>query len=86
MQVDLGVYRGEGTGGQNGEGNGIGRSGHLFGQSGEMANTNQFFNFILECFTILCGMVVVLVIMLVFSHVRIGGSGRLAWWWDEVGL
>ena len=71
------------------------RTGRVMGSGGvvifsdkaaEMANTNQFFNFILECFTILCGMVVVLVIMLVFSHVRIGGSGRLAWWWDEVGL
>ena len=22
----------------------------------------------------------------VFSHVRVGGSGRLTWCWDEVGL
>jgi len=52
----------------------------------EMASTNQFFNFILECFTFLCVMAIVLVIATLFSHVHIGGSGCLAWWWDEVGL
>jgi len=55
-------------------------------KAAEMASTNQFFNFILECFTFLSGMVVISVIAAVFSHVCIGGSGRLAWWWDEVGL
>ena len=39
MRVGLGIYRGEGrgegVGGQNEEGAGIERSGHLFGQSGE---------------------------------------------------
>ena len=52
----------------------------------EVASTHQFFNFILECFTVLCGMTMVSVIATVFSHVRVGGSGRLAWWWDEVRL
>jgi len=55
-------------------------------KAAEMASTNQFFNFILECFTFHCGMAVVSVIAAVFSNVRIGGSGRLAWLWDEVGL
>ena len=55
-------------------------------KAAEMASTNQFFKFILECFTFLCGMTVVSVIATIFSHVRVGGSGRLAWWWDEVGL
>jgi len=45
----------------------------------EMASTNQFLNFILECFTFLFGMAVVSVIATIFSHVRIGGSGGLAW-------
>ena len=52
----------------------------------EMANTNQFFNFILECFTLLCGVAVVSVVTVVFSHVCVGRGGRLAWWWNEVGL
>ena len=39
----------------------------------EMASTDQFFNLILECFTVLCGMAVVSVIAAVFSHVRIEG-------------
>jgi len=52
----------------------------------EMASTNQFLNFILECFTFLCGMAVVSVIATVFSHVRVRGSGHLARRWDEVGL
>ena len=55
-------------------------------KAAEMASTNQFFYFILDCFTFLCDMTVVSVIATVFSHVRIGGSGRLAWRWDEVGL
>ena len=55
-------------------------------KSAEMASTNQFFNFILECFTFPCGVVVVLVVATVFSHVHIGRSSCLAWWWDEVGL
>ena len=52
----------------------------------EMASTNQFLNLVLECFAFLCGVVVVSVIATIFSHVRIGESGRLVRWWDEVGL
>jgi len=52
----------------------------------KMASTDQFFNFILECFTVLYSMVVVSVIATVFSHVRFGGNGRLVWWWDGVDL
>jgi len=55
-------------------------------KTAKMASTNQFFDFILECFTFLCGMVGVSVVVAVFSHVHVGGSGRLAWRWDEVGL
>jgi len=29
---------------------------------------------------------IVTVIATIFSHVSVGGSGRLSWWWDEVGL
>jgi len=55
-------------------------------KAAKVASTHQFFNFILECFTVLCGMAMVSVIAIVFSHVRVEGSGRLVWWWDEVGL
>ena len=52
----------------------------------EVASTNQLLNLVLECFTFLCGVAVVSVIAAIFSHVHVGRSGRLAWWWDEVGL
>jgi len=55
-------------------------------EAAKVANTNQFFNLVLECFAFLYGMVVVSVLATVFSHVRFGGSGGLAWWWYEVGL
>jgi len=55
-------------------------------EAAEVANTNQFFNLVLECFTFLRGVAVVSVIAAIFSHVAVGGSGRLAWQRDEVGL
>jgi len=55
-------------------------------KAAEMACTNQFFNFILECFTFLYGVVVVSVVAATFSHVRVERSGHLARRWDEVGL
>ena len=39
-----------------------------------------------QCFTLLCSMAMVAMIAAVFGHVDIGGSSRLAWRWDEVGL
>jgi len=55
-------------------------------KAAKVASTHRFFDFILECFTVLCSMAMVAVIAAVFSHVCVGGSCRLAWWWDEVGL
>jgi len=55
-------------------------------KAAKVASTHQFFDFMLECFTVLCSMAMVAVIATIFGHVCIGGSGRLAWWWDEVGL
>jgi len=55
-------------------------------EAAEMASTNQFFNLVLESFAFFCGVAIVLVIAAIFSHVCVGGSGRLTWWWDEVGL
>jgi len=55
-------------------------------KAAKVANTHQFFNFILKCFTVLCSMAMVAVIAAVFGHVGVGGSGCLTWRWDEVGL
>ena len=37
------------------------------------ANTHQFFDFIRECFTVLCSMAMVAVIATIFGHVCVGG-------------
>jgi len=55
-------------------------------EAAEVASTNQLFNLVLECFAFLGGVTVVSVIAAIFSHVRVGRSGHLAWWCDEVGL
>ena len=55
-------------------------------EAAEMASTNQFLNLVLECFAFLCGVAIVSVIAAILSHVDVGGSGRLAWWGDEVRL
>jgi len=52
----------------------------------KMANTNQFFYLILECFTFVCSMAIVTVIATVFGHVNVRRIGCFARWWDEVGL
>jgi len=52
----------------------------------KVTSTHQFFNFILECFAVLCSMAMVAVIAPIFGHISIGGSGHLAWWRDEVSL
>jgi len=55
-------------------------------EAAKVTSTQQFFNFILECFVVLYSVAMVTVIVAIFDHISIGGSGRLAWWWDEVGL
>jgi len=93
---------GGGVGGWGGGGEGGGRVGVLVvgtrrmmgsrrvvfstDKAAKVASTYQFFDFILECFTVLYSMAMIAVITTIFSHVCVGGSGRLAWWWDEVGL
>ena len=52
----------------------------------KVTSTYQFFNFILECFVVLCSVAMVAVIAAIFGHISIGGSGHLAWWRDEVSL
>jgi len=55
-------------------------------EAAKVANMNQFFNFILECFTVLYSVAMVTVVAAIFGHISIGGSGRLAGWRDEVSL
>ena len=55
-------------------------------EAAKVANTNQFFNFILECFAVLCSVAMVAVVAAIFGHISIGGSGRLVRWWDKVNL
>jgi len=52
----------------------------------EMASTNQFFDFVLKCFTFICSMAIVTMIMAVFGHVNVGMIRCFARWWNEVGL
>ena len=52
----------------------------------KVASTHQFFNFILECFVVLRGVTMIAVIAAIFGHIGVGGSCRLAWRRDEVGL
>ena len=52
----------------------------------KVTGTNQFFNFILECFVVLCSVDMIAVVAVIFGHISIGGSGHLAWWRDEVSL
>ena len=42
-------------------------------KAAKVASTHQFFDFILECFTVLYSMAMVAVIAAVFSHVCVGG-------------
>ena len=55
-------------------------------EAAKVANMNQFFNFIMECFAVLCSVAMVAVVAAIFGHISIGGSGRLAGWRDEVSL
>ena len=66
----------------------IGSRGVVFSadKAAEVSSTHQFFNFILECFTVFCSVAMVAVIAVVFGHVGVERSGSLSWRWDEVGL
>jgi len=56
-------------------------------KAAKVTSTHQFFEFILECFTVFCSMAMVAVIEAIFGHVGVGGGGScLVRRWDEVGL
>jgi len=48
-------------------------------EAAKVTSMHQFFNFILECFAVLCNVATVAVISVIFGHISIGGSGHLAW-------
>jgi len=52
----------------------------------EMADTNKFFYFFLECLAFVCGMAIVSVVAVVLGHVRIGRVRCFTRWWDEVSM
>jgi len=49
-------------------------------EAAKVTSTNQFFNFILECFAVFCSVAMVAVVATIFGHISIGGSGCLALW------
>jgi len=55
-------------------------------EAAKVASMNLFFNFILECFVVLCSVAMVAVVAAIFGHINIEGSGRLARWRDKVNL
>jgi len=55
-------------------------------EAAKVTSTNQFFYFILECFVVFCSVAIVAVVVAIFGHISIRGSGCLAWWWNEVSL
>jgi len=55
-------------------------------ETAKVANTDQFFYFILECFAVFCGVAMIAVVAAILGHIGIRRSGGLAWWRDEVSL
>jgi len=55
-------------------------------EAAKVTSTDQFFNFILECFAVFYSVDMIAVVAIIFVHISIGGSDHLAWWWDEVSL
>jgi len=51
-------------------------------EAAKVASTDQFFYFILECFTFFCSVAMVVVVAAIFGYVGVGGCGCLAWWRD----
>ena len=51
-------------------------------ETAKVANTDQLFYFILECFAFFCSVAMVAVIAAIFGHVNIRRGGCLAWWRD----
>jgi len=42
-------------------------------EAAKVTSMNQFFNFILKCFVVLCSVAMVAVVTTIFGHIRIGG-------------
>jgi len=48
----------------------------------KVANTDQFFYFILGCFAFFYSVAMVTVVATIFGHISVGRCGCLAWWRD----
>ena len=42
-------------------------------EAAKVISTNQFFNFILECFAVFCSVAIVAVVAAIFGHITLGG-------------
>jgi len=51
-------------------------------ETAEVASTDHFFYFILECFAFFCSVAMVAVVAAIFGHISIGRCGCLVWWRD----
>ena len=51
-------------------------------EAAKVTSTDQFFNFILDCFAVFSSVAMVAVVAAIFGHISIKGGGRLAWWWN----
>ena len=52
----------------------------------EMADANQFFDFILERFAFVCSVAIIFIVLAVLGHVGIGGVRCFTRWRDEIGM
>ena len=52
----------------------------------EMAGANQFLDFVLERFTFVYSVTIILMVSIVLGHVDIRGLGCFVRWWDEIGM
>jgi len=57
-----------------------------FDESTKVADAVQFFYFVLKRLAFIYGVAVVVVILVVYGHICIGGIQGFAWWWDKVCL
>jgi len=48
-------------------------------ETAKVANTDQFFYFILECFAFFCSVAMVAVVAAIFVHISVGRCGCVAW-------
>jgi len=55
-------------------------------EAAKVTSTDQFFYFILECFTVFCSVAMIAVVAAILGHISIRRSACVAWWRNEVSL